>query len=113
MMATHAEITDLAALGAELLDQAKASPHRRVSRLVVTGPRQRAVLMALGEGGELGEHDSPAAATFHVLRGRARLRSGDTEWVVEAGCLVEIPPERHSVTALTDCLVLLTVWLGA
>jgi len=68
--------------------------------------------MALGEGGELGEHDSPAAATFHVLQGRARLHAGeDAEWVVGAGCLVEIPAERHAVTALTDCLILLTVSL--
>jgi quercetin dioxygenase-like cupin family protein len=114
LMARHAEITDLAAVGAQLLVEARASAHHRVSRLVVTGARQRAVLMALGEGGELGEHDSPAAATFHVLQGRARLHSGENaEWIVDAGCLVEIPPERHAVTALTDCVILLTVSLDA
>ena len=113
-MQTRAEIINLAALGAQLMDEAKTSAHLRVSRLVVTGAKQRAVLMALGEGGELGEHDSPPAATFHVLSGRARLHAGDdAEWIVEAGCLVEIPPERHAVTALTDCVILLTVSLDA
>jgi quercetin dioxygenase-like cupin family protein len=112
-MATHDEITDLAALGAALVDEAKASPHRPASRLVITGAKQRAVLMGFVEGGELGEHESPAAATFHVLSGRARLHAGeDQEWVVDAGCLVAIPPERHAVTALSDCVILLTVALG-
>ena len=111
-MPTTAEVTDLRALGAQLLDDAKVTPHRRMSRLVITGARQRAVLMALAEGGELGEHDSPPAATFQVLSGRARLHHGDVaEWIVEAGCLVEVPAERHAVTALSDCLILLTVCL--
>jgi quercetin dioxygenase-like cupin family protein len=113
-MLTHEEITDLTALGAELVAEAKASPHPCVSRLVIAGPRQRAVLMGFVEGGELGEHDAPAAATFQVLSGRARLHAGnDAEWIVEAGCLVAVPPERHAVTALTDCVVLLTVALDA
>ena len=106
------EITDLHALGEELLAAARESRDGRASRVVAHGARQRAVLMALRGGTGLGEHDSPAAATFHVLLGRARLVAGDRTWEVSAGGLVPIPPYRHGVEADEDAVILLTVALG-
>ena len=106
------EITDLHALGEELLATARESPDGRASRVVEHGARQRAVLMALRGGTGLGEHDSPPAATFHVLSGRARLVAGERVWDVPAGGLVPIPPYRHSVETDEDALILLTVALG-
>jgi quercetin dioxygenase-like cupin family protein len=105
-------ITDLHALGAELLVSARESSEGRASNVVEHGAHQRAVLMALAGGTGLGEHASPTAATFHVLSGRARLRAGEQVWDVGAGQLVPIPPERHSVETDEDTLILLTVALG-
>lgn len=101
---------DLHALGEELLAKAGEARHGVASRSVVHGDRQRAVLMAFKPGGALGEHDSPPAATLHVLSGRAMLKAGDQEWDLGAGELVAIPLERHSVeVADEDTVVLLTV----
>ncbi|GAB3437413.1 hypothetical protein GCM10027517_08840 [Phycicoccus ginsengisoli] len=99
--------------GTELLQQAQTQPNGHASRLVVGGPAQRAVLMALTAGAELGEHTSPPAATFHVVTGSARLYAvGGASWTVRAGEVVAIPPERHGAEALEDCVILLTVALG-
>ena len=103
-------VLDLAALGEELLGQARASEHGKASHTVVHGDRQRAVLMAFTPGAGLGEHDAPPAATFHVLRGRALLLSGEQRWDVGPGQVVPIPQARHSVQVPTeDAVVLLTV----
>lgn len=107
------EPLDLGRAGAELLGQAREQPNGHASRLVVGGSAQRAVLMALTEGAELGEHQSPPAATFHVVTGSARLYAADgSSWTVRAGEVVAIPAERHGAQALEDCVVLLTVALG-
>lgn len=106
------EITDLRAVGEELLTAARASTDGRASKVVEHGPRQRAVLMALVAGTGLGEHASPPAATFHVLSGRARVVGPDRVWDVPTGGLVPIPPERHSVENDEDTLILLTVALA-
>ena len=79
------EITDLQKAGEELLALARESSDGRSSRAVVHGERMRAVLMALVNGTGLGEHDAPAAATFQVVSGRARLIAGDRVWEVPAG----------------------------
>ncbi len=106
------EVVDLHALGEQLLASARESGEGRASRVVEHGTRQRAVLMALRGGTGLGEHDSPPAATFHVLSGQARLVAGDRTWEVPAGGLVPIPPYRHSVETDEDAVILLTVALG-
>jgi len=105
------QITDLTALGEELLTAARESADGRASRVVEHGPHQRAVLMALAGGTGLGEHASPAAATFQVLSGRARLVAGEAGWDVPAGGLVPIPPDRHGVETDEDTVILLTVAL--
>ena len=106
------EVTDLAALGAELLGVAHESPEGRAARVVEHGPRQRAVVMALAGGTELNEHSSPGAATLQVLSGRARLVAGERTWNLPAGSLVPIPPKRHRVETEEDTVMLLTVALG-
>lgn len=111
-MSSATTVTDLAREAAALLDEARQATSGRASRTVVSGPVQRATIIALTEGNALHEHDSPSAATFHVLAGRARLHSGEgAEWLVGAGELVTIPPTRHAVDALEDCAILLTVAL--
>jgi quercetin dioxygenase-like cupin family protein len=110
--AADSSAVDLAEAGRALLEQARDAANGHASRLLIGGDHQRAVLMALTSGSALGEHESPPAATFHVVTGQARLYAVDgPQWVVSAGEVVAIPPERHGVVALDDCVILLTVAL--
>jgi len=100
-------------IGRALLAQARDARHGHASQLLIGGEHQRAVLMALVGGATLSDHESPPAATFHVLSGSARLSGvGGAGWTVHAGQLLAVPPERHGVVALEDCVILLTVGLG-
>ena len=69
----------------------------------------RQTLIALAAGHSLGEHDSPIEATLQVVRGNVRLRTETASWDGTVGDLLGIPPERHSLEALSDAVVLLTV----
>lgn len=69
----------------------------------------RQTVVALTSGSGLAEHDSPGEATLQVLRGRVRLNSGDDSVEGAAGDLLIIPDARHSLDALEDSAVLLTV----
>lgn len=95
----------------EALDQARQESSGR-SALTIHGGHDRALretVIALVAGQGLAEHDSPGEATLQVLRGRVRLTSGDQRWDGTAGDHVIIPPARHSLMALEDAAVLLTV----
>ena len=93
--------------------QAKAgqSPQGRSSHTLVGGHDRvlRQTLLAMKAGEKLGEHESPGEATLMVLRGRVSLGTSSGEQAVSAHELVEIPLERHDLTAHEDSVVLLTV----
>lgn len=44
-----------------------------------------------------------------MLRGRVRLTSGGNSWEGHSGDLITVPPARHSLQAIEDAAVLLTV----
>ncbi|KNE83599.1 MULTISPECIES: cupin domain-containing protein [Streptomyces] len=69
----------------------------------------RQTIVALTAGNSLSEHENPGEATLQVLRGRVRLHSGDEHWDGRDGDLLVIPQARHSLDALEDSAVLLTV----
>lgn len=71
----------------------------------------RQTLIALTAGSGLAEHNSPGEATLQVLRGRVRLTAAGAGTEAGPGDLLVIPPERHSLDALDDSAVLLTVAL--
>ena len=104
-----AGVIDLPSLASDLLAQARLDARGKASMIVLRGPNQRAVLMALAKGAGLGEHASPPAASLQVVLGRVRLYAGPAEWVLSPGQLVAIPPERHAVDSLEDSVFLLTV----
>jgi quercetin dioxygenase-like cupin family protein len=110
-MNSHPDVTDVDALAQELLAEANQQASRRTARTLVSGTLQRATLIALAQGAEMAEHDSPPAATIHVITGSVRLHTHDHEWNLDRGHLAVIPPQRHGMTAVTDAVVLLTVAL--
>ncbi|MFF5986770.1 cupin domain-containing protein [Prauserella flavalba] len=110
-MTGHHDPVALPGLAAELLAEARRQDSRRAARTVASRSSQRATVIALAEGADLGKHDAPPAATLQVLSGKARLETADQAWELGSGDLLPIPPERHGLHAVTDTVVLLTVAL--
>jgi len=105
--------TSLADLADQKLAEAREH-HSGRSAVTVHGGRENALrqtLIAMAEGHVLNEHESPAEATLQVIQGRVRLTTADDTWEGSASDFLVIPPERHDLSALTDCAVLLTVSL--
>ena len=69
----------------------------------------RQTLIALTADTTMAEHESPGDATLLVVVGRVRLSSSGDEWEGRPGDLLVIPPARHTLDALEDSAVLLTV----
>lgn len=101
----------LDAIAREQLTKALMVPAGRAAETVYGGSEcaLRQTVVALKEGTELAEHDNPGEATVQVLAGRIRLSSPGTSWELRQGDLLIVPNARHSVTALTDASIVLTV----
>ena len=101
----------LTRLADEHLETARSSSAGRSAQTLHGGHDHmlRQTLIALTAGAELAEHNSPGQATLQVLRGRVRVSAGADSWTGEAGDLLVIPPQRHSLHADSDAVVLLTV----
>jgi quercetin dioxygenase-like cupin family protein len=66
-------------------------------------------MIALARGQTVDEQDDLGEATVQVLRGRVRVTAGDDTTDGSAGQLLILPGTGHTVTALEDAVVLLTV----
>lgn len=105
------DVISITALGDELVETARKA-HSGRSAHTVHGGRDHAlkqVLLALGAGHKLAEHENPGEATLLVLSGRVELATATAKAVLATGDYTIIPPERHDLTALEDSAVLLTV----
>jgi quercetin dioxygenase-like cupin family protein len=69
----------------------------------------RQTLMALMAGQSMSEHENPGEATLFVLQGRMRLIGDEASWDGRKGDLLIVPEGRHSVEAVEDSVMLLTV----
>ncbi|QVQ52057.1 cupin domain-containing protein [Spiractinospora alimapuensis] len=101
----------LQALVRSLTEQAASAPSGRSADTVYGGHERalRQTVIALRADAGMAEHGSPGEATLQVLQGRVRLDAEETSWEARTGDLLIIPEERHSLTALEDSVVLLTV----
>jgi len=105
------EKSSLTALARAQMKLAKEAASGRSADTIYGGHEHvlRQTLIAMVAGRELGEHESPGEATVHVLQGRVRLNGNGHRWEGSPGDLLIVPPARHSLEALEDSVVLLTV----
>jgi quercetin dioxygenase-like cupin family protein len=101
----------LDAVAREQRRKAAAADSGRSAETVCGGHEKllRQTVIALNAGVELSEHENPGEATVFVLSGRVELRSQAATWEGRNGDLLTVPDDRHSLHALEDSAVLLTV----
>src|SRR3954453_18018814 len=101
----------LTVLGRHHMENALASSNGRSAHTVFGGHEHvlRQTLIALRAGSNLDEHENPGEATLQVLHGRVTLVAAENQWNGSPGDLMTIPDSRHSLKAVEDSVVLLTV----
>lgn len=101
----------LTALAREQLQIARASTSGRSASTVYGGQDHvlRQTLIAIVGGRRLDEHANPGEVTVHVLHGRVTVVAADNKWHGSAGDLIIVPDSTHSLEAVEDAVVVLTV----
>jgi quercetin dioxygenase-like cupin family protein len=105
------EKTSLTTLITRHLDAARRASSGRSAATIHGGHDRtlRQTLIALRAGERLDEHENPGEATVQVLHGRVRMDTGGSTCDGAAGDLIVVPDARHSLAAVDDSAVLLTV----
>jgi quercetin dioxygenase-like cupin family protein len=101
----------LDAVAREQLQAARNAGSGRAAETVFGGHEKvlRQTVVAMTAGASLAEHENPGEATLQVIQGRVRLVGPHASWEGRDGDLIVIPQSRHSLEAVTDAAVLLTV----
>jgi quercetin dioxygenase-like cupin family protein len=107
----HVQKESLAALVRDHLEAARTASSGRSAHTVLGGHERvlRQTLIALRAGSHLDEHENPGEATLQVLHGHVTLVAGESRCTGSRGDLITIPDSRHSLEAVEDSVVLLSV----
>ncbi|BBX90577.1 LuxR family transcriptional regulator [Mycolicibacterium boenickei] len=105
------EKISLTAIARQQLASARTANSGRSAHTVYGGHEHqlRQTLIAMTAGTGLDEHESPGEATLQVIEGRVKLANSEASWEGSPGDHIVIPRTRHSLHALEDSVVLLTV----
>ena len=101
----------LDALARQLMESAATAGGHHPADTVYGGHEKvlRQTVIGMIAGARLAEHENPGEATALILHGRVRLAAAGESWDAARGDLLIMPDQRHSLEALEDCAVLLTV----
>lgn len=107
------DTTSLAETARTQIERARTRTHGRSAHTVHGGHDHvlRQTVIALRAGETLHEHNSPREATLQVLAGWVRLTTATQTVEAVAGDLLTVPAEAHTLDAVADSAVLLTVGL--
>lgn len=99
------------ALAREQLHAAGLAKSQRAADTVVGGHEKilRQTVVALLAGAKIGERENHDEATIYVMSGRVLLEAEGVSWRARTGSLLILPSGRHSLEALEDSTLLLTV----
>jgi quercetin dioxygenase-like cupin family protein len=104
------EIHRLPAIVRELRSSEAWREGKRSARTLVKGDSLRATLAAMPAGARLSPHRADGPITVQVLEGRIRFRTDSREEVLAAGAWLSLPEgTTHSLEAIEDCAILVTV----
>jgi len=99
------------ALARQQMKQAATAGGQHTADTVYGGHEKvlRQTVIGMIAGASLAEHEDPGEATVLILHGRVRLSTADVAWEATRGDLLIMPDSRHSLAALENSAVLLTV----
>jgi quercetin dioxygenase-like cupin family protein len=103
--------TSLADAARTHVERARAADHGRSAHTVHGGHDRalRQTLVALRAGTTLREHPNEREATLQVISGRIRLTAGTQTLEATTNDLLTVPAAAHTLTAVEDSALLLTV----
>ncbi|MEX2572097.1 MAG: cupin domain-containing protein [Gemmatimonadota bacterium] len=92
------------------LKDPESATDRRTGRTLVKGDRLRVVLVTLGAGGRIAEHESAGRITIQPISGTIRFEAGDEVRNVATGELLSVDGGvRHAVESSGGAAFLLTI----
>lgn len=99
------------ALAREQLLAAGTAAGGRAAATVFGGHEKvlRQTVIGILAGNKLGDRVTLDDSTIYVLSGRVRLWSGADSWEARGGTLLVVPDASHSLEAIEDSALLLTV----
>lgn len=104
----------LSAEDAELRERAQLAKSGRAAKTLVKEGRLRITLIVMRRGSRLSAHQVEGVVSVQVVRGRARVSAeGASTDLASDGLLVLQEEVPHTVEALTDCALLVTVAMSA
>jgi quercetin dioxygenase-like cupin family protein/hemerythrin-like domain-containing protein len=104
------QVTAIEETAAELLRSEPLTREGRTARTLVKDGPLRLVLVAIGAGGSVQEHQAPGPTTIQAVAGRVTVAAGGEEHDLDRGAVLVLPAGmRHALRAGEPSAVLVTI----